>query len=193
MIIETALRKWVSIKPHGFWKQRWRQGEKEGEGGRSLIKPLRSEIDILRLIAGSEALVLSLSIRSRWMVAMRMIRHTMGFNGLITHKPCSSVVWTSGCAWHQSPQRSGRALSVYLPSIPTSLEALGHRCVENCNGRTRRVWCSTTINKIEWTWLVNYYTSPRDRHMDVIHPGINLDPFRADRKYWVSGTRPRRF
>jgi len=80
------------------------------------------------------------------MAAMRTIRHTVGFNGLITHKPCSSVVWISSCAWHQSPQCSA---AVYLSLILTSLEAPGVLWPLRSE-----LQCSMAINKIEWTWFV---------------------------------------
>lgn len=77
------------------------------------------------------------------------------------------------------------ALGLFVgdPDLVGDTSVCYHRCVENCNGRTRRVRCSAAINKIEWTWLVNYCTSLRDSHAGVIHPGINLDPFQAGRKY----------
>lgn len=99
--------------------------------------------------------------------------YAFGFNGLITCKHYScSVVWTSNCAWHQSPQRSNR-LSIYLSSISRWSHSQC-RCIENCSGQIRDAFDTPAINKMEWTWFVNYYTSLYTTVTDVIHPGINL-------------------
>jgi len=62
----------------------------------------------------------------------------------------------------------GRCASICRRSRPRRRHPVCcHRCVENCNGRTQRVRYSTAINKIKWTWFVNYYISLRDSHMGL--------------------------
>lgn len=86
--------------------------------------------------------------------------NTAGFNGLITCKryPCS-VVWTSNCAWHQSPQRSdGLSRSICRRSLIEGILPVSILCWELQRADTACIRCSA-INKMEWTWFVNYYTS----------------------------------
>lgn len=144
----------------------------------------------LRIIIGSE-------IHHNVYVAVEFkwdpVRYTAGFNGLITCKryPCS-LVWTSNCAWHQSPQRlDGLSRSICRRFLVQGIPSVSIHYIENCNGLIRCAFDTPAINKMEWTCFVNYYTSLYTTIADVIHPGINLCSFESKltlktlKKIWV--------